>query len=61
VRLAIRDGAVVIDRDAVLPGRGAYVCDAQCALSGTTAAALARAFRRSVTVPPDFVESEFRG
>jgi uncharacterized protein len=56
-RLALRDGWVVVDPDAVLPGRGAYVCDATCARAAVDRRAFARAFRRAVSVGDDLVES----
>ncbi len=60
-RLALREGIVVSDPQATLPGRGAYVCGADCARSEATASGLSRAFRRTVTLPSDFVESLIRG
>ena len=60
-RLAVLDGIVVADAGATLPGRGAYLCSDDCASSGATAPMLSRAFRQSVTVPSDFVESLIRG
>jgi predicted RNA-binding protein YlxR (DUF448 family) len=56
-RLAVRDGYVVADPAAVLPGRGAYVCDATCAQAAVDRRAFARAFRRGVSVGDDLVES----
>lgn len=48
VRLVLRDGRVLRDDHAVLPGRGAYVCDAGCCEKAVSARALGRAFRRAV-------------
>jgi predicted RNA-binding protein YlxR (DUF448 family) len=48
---------VVVDRAARLPGRGAYVCNADCAQAALQRRALPRAFRRRVSTPSDFVES----
>jgi predicted RNA-binding protein YlxR (DUF448 family) len=48
---------VVVDADAMLPGRGAYVCDATCAQAAIDRRAFPRAFRRAVSVGDDLVES----
>ena len=56
-RLAVRDGRVVVDPDARLSGRGAYVCSAGCAQAAVERRAFARAFRRAVFVGDDLVES----
>jgi predicted RNA-binding protein YlxR (DUF448 family) len=56
-RLAVRDGRVVVDPEAILPGRGAYVCDAACARTALDRRAFGRAFRRAVSVGDDLVES----
>jgi predicted RNA-binding protein YlxR (DUF448 family) len=56
-RLAVRDGHVVADPDARLPGRGAYVCNAACARAAVERRDLGRAFRRAVSVGDDLVES----
>jgi predicted RNA-binding protein YlxR (DUF448 family) len=56
-RLALRDGSVVVDPDAVLPGRGAYVCNATCARAAADRRAFGRAFRQAVSVGDDLVES----
>jgi predicted RNA-binding protein YlxR (DUF448 family) len=53
----VRDGYVVADPAAVLPGRGAYVCNATCARAAVERRAFARAFRRAVSVGDDLVES----
>jgi predicted RNA-binding protein YlxR (DUF448 family) len=55
--VALAGGVAVADPSAALPGRGAYVCDAACARQALQRRALGRAFRRSVTVPDNFVES----
>jgi uncharacterized protein len=56
-RLAVRDDRVVADPTGGLPGRGAYVCDAECARAAIDRRALNRAFRRAVSVDHDLVES----
>jgi predicted RNA-binding protein YlxR (DUF448 family) len=40
-----------------MPGRGAYVCDPECARAAIERRALPRAFRRAVSVGDDLVES----
>jgi predicted RNA-binding protein YlxR (DUF448 family) len=40
-----------------MPGRGAYVCDAACTHAAIERRAFNRAFRRSVSVGDDLVES----
>jgi uncharacterized protein len=57
LRLAVRDDRVVADPTRGLPGRGAYVCDADCARAAIDRRALNRAFRRAVSVDHDLVES----
>jgi predicted RNA-binding protein YlxR (DUF448 family) len=47
----------VSDPTSTLPGRGAYVCDAACARAAIERRALPRAFRRTVSVGDDLVES----
>jgi predicted RNA-binding protein YlxR (DUF448 family) len=56
-RLALRGGAVVLDERRRLPGRGAYVCNATCARRAEQSRAFARAFRRTVPGPSDFIDS----
>jgi predicted RNA-binding protein YlxR (DUF448 family) len=56
-RLALVGDRVVADRAATMPGRGAYVCDAACARAAIERRALPRAFRRTVSVGDDLVES----
>jgi predicted RNA-binding protein YlxR (DUF448 family) len=56
-RLALAGDRVVADPTATLPGRGAYVCGPGCLEQAVRRRAFARAFRRSVSVPPDLVES----
>jgi predicted RNA-binding protein YlxR (DUF448 family) len=56
-RLAVRGDRVVADKDGSLPGRGAYVCDAACARAAIERRTFARAFRRTVFVGDDLVES----
>jgi predicted RNA-binding protein YlxR (DUF448 family) len=55
--VAVAGDRVVADASATRPGRGAYVCDAACAEAAIRRRAFGRAFRRPVTVNPDFVES----
>jgi predicted RNA-binding protein YlxR (DUF448 family) len=57
VRVALAGGEVVVDHAARLPGRGAYVHGQACAARAVARRAFGRAFRRSVAVPPNFVES----
>jgi predicted RNA-binding protein YlxR (DUF448 family) len=56
-RLVIAGDRVVADPQGSLPGRGAYVCDADCARRALQRRALSRAFRRAVPTAPDLVES----
>jgi predicted RNA-binding protein YlxR (DUF448 family) len=56
-RLAVIDDRVVADPSCSLPGRGAYVCGAACARAAIDRRAFARAFRRTVSVGDDLVES----
>jgi predicted RNA-binding protein YlxR (DUF448 family) len=56
VRLALADGAVVVDARAALPGRGAYVCSQGCAQRAFRRKALGRAFRRSVEADPNLLQ-----
>jgi predicted RNA-binding protein YlxR (DUF448 family) len=56
-RLAAADDRVVADPAAGIPGRGAYVCGPGCAERAVQRRAFGRAFRRSVSVPADLVES----
>jgi uncharacterized protein len=57
LRMAVLDDRVVVDPGGLLPGRGAYVCDAACAQTAVERRAFARAFRRAVSVDHDLVES----
>jgi predicted RNA-binding protein YlxR (DUF448 family) len=56
VRLALVDGTVVVDEQAQLPGRGAYVCSTACARQAMRRKALGRAFRRAVEAHPDHLQ-----
>jgi predicted RNA-binding protein YlxR (DUF448 family) len=57
VRLALRDGDVVVDRDARLPGRGAWIHPrADCAAEAVRRSAFARAFRRPVATSREKLE-----
>jgi predicted RNA-binding protein YlxR (DUF448 family) len=55
--MAVHGDRVVPDPGASLPGRGAYVCDAACLGNAIDRRAFARAFRRTVSVGDDLVES----
>jgi predicted RNA-binding protein YlxR (DUF448 family) len=57
-RLALDDGRVVADPAATRPGRGAYVCGPDCLARAVRRRGLNRAFRTSVSVPSDLVESK---
>jgi predicted RNA-binding protein YlxR (DUF448 family) len=57
VRLALRDGALVMDRRQRLPGRGAYVCSQECLARAGRRGGLQRAFRRPLSIDPQTVES----
>jgi len=57
IRIALAGGEVVVDRAARLPGRGAYVHGQACAVRAVARRGFGRAFRRTVAVPPNFVES----
>jgi hypothetical protein len=50
-RFANVDGRAVHDPDRRLPGRGAYVCDDDCAARATQRRGWARAFRAAVQQP----------
>jgi uncharacterized protein len=56
-RLALSGGQVVADPRATMPGRGAYVCGPECARAAVRRRAFGRAFRTSVSVDPNLVES----
>jgi predicted RNA-binding protein YlxR (DUF448 family) len=53
LRVALVDGALAPDREARLPGRGAYLCPGSpgCWERARARGAFARAFRRPVEVP----------
>jgi predicted RNA-binding protein YlxR (DUF448 family) len=52
VRMTLVDERLVVDRDARLPGRGAYLCpEAACWEAAVARRGFARAFRRPVEVP----------
>jgi predicted RNA-binding protein YlxR (DUF448 family) len=55
--LALREGNVVIDRAQRLPGRGTYVCSERCLARARRRGGLQRAFRRSVSIDAQTVES----
>jgi len=57
VRLAAHEGHAVLDRTRERPGRGAYVCGPACLERAVARRALARAFRQTVAIPSDLVES----
>ena len=53
-RLAVVDGAVVLDAGRDLPGRGAYLCPRpECWERAVARGAFARAFRRPVEAPSE--------
>jgi predicted RNA-binding protein YlxR (DUF448 family) len=56
-RLALAEGRVVVDPHATMPGRGAYVCGPECARAAVRRRAFGRAFRTSVSVDCNLVES----
>jgi predicted RNA-binding protein YlxR (DUF448 family) len=56
-RVALSGDRVVADPGATLQGRGAYVCGSACARVAIDRRAFARAFRRTVSVADDLVES----
>jgi len=56
-RLALHDGAVVVDSAQRLPGRGAYVCSDACFERARRRGGLQRAFRRSILIAAQTVES----
>jgi predicted RNA-binding protein YlxR (DUF448 family) len=56
-RVVLVGDRVVVDPAATLPGRGAYVCDATCMQTAIDRHAFSRAFRRTVSVGDDLVES----
>ncbi|MFI8631355.1 YlxR family protein [Microbacterium sp. NPDC077663] len=59
LRIVARDGALVIDEKAVLPGRGAWVHDTdRCVSTALTRRAFGRALR--VSTPLDTVELDAR-
>jgi len=60
VRLALREpgaAAVVVDRAQTMPGRGAYVCGADCMRRASAGGRLPRAFRRAVSIDAQSLES----
>jgi predicted RNA-binding protein YlxR (DUF448 family) len=57
VRLTLRDSAVVVDRAQRLPGRGAYVCSDACLERAQRRGGLQRAFRRSISIAAQTIES----
>jgi hypothetical protein len=57
VRLALCGGAVIVDDAARMPGRGAYVCSDTCLAAASRRGGLQRAFRRSVSIDAQTVES----
>jgi uncharacterized protein len=55
--MTVVEGALVIDRERRLPGRGVYLCPSRtCAGQARRKGALARRLRFSVMVPPDLEE-----
>ena len=57
MRLGAVDGALVIDRDRRLGGRGVYLCPGEtCAGRARRRGALARRLKCALTVPADLAE-----
>jgi len=57
VRMVASAGALVVETDRRLPGRGVYLCpEAGCAAQARRRGAIPRRLRCSVTVPPDLEE-----
>jgi uncharacterized protein len=57
LRLVAVGGRVVIDPEATMPGRGAYVCGPACAERAVKRRAVTRALRGAAEISEDFVES----
>jgi predicted RNA-binding protein YlxR (DUF448 family) len=57
LRLVAMAGRVVVDPEAMLPGRGAYVCGPECAQRAIERRAIGRALRGRAEISEDFVES----
>ncbi|MBF6620768.1 MAG: YlxR family protein [Patulibacter sp.] len=57
IRLAVEGDLVVADPQRRLAGRGAYVCDHTCAEEAVKRRAMQRAFRRPISIDPDFLHS----
>jgi predicted RNA-binding protein YlxR (DUF448 family) len=57
VRLALCDGALVVDRAQRLPGRGAYVCADACLARAKRRGALRGAVDRLLSIDAQTVES----
>jgi predicted RNA-binding protein YlxR (DUF448 family) len=56
-RFVVAQGRVVADPEQRRPGRGAYLCGADCARRALKRGAFARAFRARVQFDPDLVNS----
>jgi predicted RNA-binding protein YlxR (DUF448 family) len=57
MRLVAVSGRVVLDPDATMPGRGAYLCGPACAERAIKRRAVSRALRGPAEISEDFVES----
>ena len=57
VRMTVVDGALAIDGERRLPGRGVYLCPSRgCAERARRKGAIPRRLRFSVMVPPDLAD-----
>ncbi|HCF59476.1 MAG TPA: DUF448 domain-containing protein [Myxococcales bacterium] len=56
VRLALRDGRVVLDPARRQPGRGAYLCGVSCARKALSRRAFGKAFRGASTAEASLLE-----
>ena len=56
-RVVLVDGRVEADLTQRRPGRGAYVCDRECAEQAVRRGAFNRSFRSAVRPDPDLVNS----
>ncbi|WP_367401257.1 YlxR family protein [Paraconexibacter antarcticus] len=56
LRLAVAGDEVVQDPRAIMPGRGAYVCDRACWEQALRRRAVPRAFRRNVSIDPSLLD-----
>jgi len=56
-RVVLADGVVQADPAQRRPGRGAYVCDRDCAEQAVLRSGFQRSFRSKVRIDPDLVDS----